>query len=122
MDPITADTFRRDFRTAQETVQAGVAARNAAQAITASNQWTEFTTELGLNPFLPALQDKLPVLQIFALRVCVGELAVNGHPIRARSAEAYVSQVAQTFLHMGAQDPRLYDVGKIDLGKVENGD
>ncbi len=115
MDSITADTFRRDFRAAQETVQEGVAASNASQAITAWNQWTTFTAELGLDPFLQALQDKVPVLQVFALRVRVGELAANGHPIRARSAEAYIRHVAQTFLHLGAQDPRLTDIGKIDF-------
>eukprot|EP00804_Cyclotella_cryptica_P015306 CCRYP_005414-RA/>CCRYP_005414-RA protein AED:0.57 eAED:0.10 QI:0/0/0/1/0/0/2/0/539 len=100
---------------AQETVQAGVTAGNASQAITAWTQWTDFTTELGLDPFLQALQDKVPVLQVFALRVRVGELAAKGHPIRARSAEAYVRHVAQTFLHMGAEDPRLTSIGKIDF-------
>ena len=115
MDPVTADTFHHDFRTDQETVQAGVAACNATQAITAWNQWAEFTTELGLDPFLQALQDKVPVLQVFVLRVRVGELAANRHPIRARSAKAYVRHVVQTFLHMGAQDPWLNDIGKIDF-------
>eukprot|EP00804_Cyclotella_cryptica_P008354 CCRYP_018334-RA/>CCRYP_018334-RA protein AED:0.31 eAED:0.31 QI:0/0/0/1/0/0/2/0/417 len=115
LDPVTANTFRRDFRAAQETVQAGVTAGNASQAITAWTQWTDFTTELGLDPFLQALQDKVPVLQVFALRVRVGELAAKGHPIRARSAEAYVRHVAQTFLHMGAEDPRLTSIGKIDF-------
>jgi hypothetical protein len=57
------------------------------QAITAWNQWTEFTNELGINPFLQALEDKVPVIQVFALRVCVGELAANDHPIGL--AEAY---------------------------------
>ncbi|KAL7475425.1 hypothetical protein ACHAW6_001339, partial [Cyclotella cf. meneghiniana] len=84
------DTFCHDFHTAQETVQAGVTSSNVAQAITAWNQWTEFTTELGLDPFLQALQDKEPVLQVFALRVRVKELAANSHPIRAQSAEAYL--------------------------------
>ncbi|KAL7475517.1 LOW QUALITY PROTEIN: hypothetical protein ACHAW6_001427, partial [Cyclotella cf. meneghiniana] len=112
---ITEHTFRRDFRTAQKTVQVGVTAHNAAQAITVWNQWTEFTTELGLNPVLQALQDKVPVLQVFALRVCVRELAANGNPIRAWLAEAFMRHVVQMFLHMGAQDPWLNDVGKIDF-------
>jgi hypothetical protein len=91
--PITSVTFRHDFRTAQETVQVGTSAHNATQAITAWNQWTKFTTELGLDQFLQALQDKEPVLQVFILRVCVRELAANGHPIKARSAEAYMQHV-----------------------------
>eukprot|EP00804_Cyclotella_cryptica_P023818 CCRYP_011179-RA/>CCRYP_011179-RA protein AED:0.32 eAED:0.33 QI:0/0/0/1/0/0/2/0/551 len=115
LDPVTTDTFRRDFRAAQETVQAGVIAGNASQAITAWTQWTNFTTELGLDPFLQALQDKVPVLQVFVLQVRLRELAANGHPIRARSAEAYVRHIAQTFLHMGAQDPRLTSIGQIDF-------
>ena len=80
----------------------GVAVQNATQAITAWNQWTEFTTELDLDPFLQALQDKVPVPKVFTLRVCAGELAANGRPIRAQSPEAYV---VQTFLHMG---PRIH--------------
>jgi hypothetical protein len=115
LDPVTADTFRRDFRAAQETVQVGVTAHNATQAITAWNQWTEFTAELGLNPFLQALQDKVPVLQVFALTVRVRELAANSHPNKAWSAESYLQHVAQTFLHIGAQDPQLNDIGKIDF-------
>ncbi|KAL7479656.1 hypothetical protein ACHAW6_005381 [Cyclotella cf. meneghiniana] len=52
--------------------------------------WTKFTTELGLDSFLQAFQDTVPVLQVFALRVCVSELAANSHPIGARSAKAYI--------------------------------
>jgi len=70
---------------------------------------------MGLDPFLQAFEDKIPVLQVFAHRVRSGELASNGNPIRARSIEDYLRFVSQTFLHVGADDPRLNTAGKIDF-------
>ncbi len=42
--------------------------KQSSQAITAWSWWTKFTTELGLNPFLQALKDTVPVLQVLARR------------------------------------------------------
>ena len=115
MDPVTADRFRRDFRIAQKTVQEGVSSGRATSTNTCWDIWLDFTTELGLDPFLQAFEDKIPLLQVFAQRVRSGELAANGNPIRARSTEDYVRLVAQTFLHVGTEDPRLNSAGKIDF-------
>lgn len=70
---------------------------------------------MGLDPFLEAFEDKIPILQVFAHRVRSGELAADGNPIRARSVEDYVRHVAQTFLHVGSADPRLNTAGAIDF-------
>lgn len=70
---------------------------------------------MGLDPFLQAFTDKVPFLQVFAQRIRTGELAPNGNPIRARSVEDYVRFVGQTFLHMGANDPRINTAGNIDF-------
>ena len=70
---------------------------------------------MGLNPFLEAFDDKVSILQVFLQRVRIGELAASGDKIRARSAEDYVRSVAQTFLSVGADDPRLNSAGKIDF-------
>ncbi|KAL3810349.1 hypothetical protein ACHAXA_003078 [Cyclostephanos tholiformis] len=56
------------------------------------------------------------VLQgVFAQRVHSGDLAANGNPIRSRSVEDYIRGVAQTFLHVGATDPRLNTAHTIDF-------
>ena len=115
MDPAKAVRFRRDFGIAQETVTSGVSAGRAKSADTSWRQWTEFTDSLGLDPFLEAFEDKVPILQVFGQRVRSGELAADGNPIRARSVEDYIRHVAQTFLHVGTDDPRLNTAGNIDF-------
>ena len=70
---------------------------------------------MGLDPFLEAFQDKIPILQVFSHRVCLGELAASGNKIKSRSVEDYVRSVAQTFLSMGADDPRLNLALKTDF-------
>lgn len=70
---------------------------------------------MGLDPALEAFADKIPILQVFLHRVRIGELAAKSHQIRARSAEDYLRSVAQTFLSMGADDPRLNSANKIDF-------
>ena len=71
------------------------------------DQWLTFCAELGIDPFLQAFEDKIPVLQVFIHRVCSGKLVANGGKIRSQSVEDYLRAVAQTFLAMGTKDPRL---------------
>jgi hypothetical protein len=115
LDPATRTRFVGDFRIAAKTVSKGVSSGRARTTVTGWRQWLEFCDELGLDPFLKAFEDKVPILQVFLYRVRIGELAADGNKIRARSAEDYVRAVAQTFLSMGADDPRLNSVGKIDF-------
>ena len=115
MDPAEALCFRRDFSIAQKTVTTGVSAGRAKSSDTSWRQWTEFTDSLGLDPFLEAFEDKVPILQVFGQRVRTGELAADRNPIRSRSVEDYIRHVAQTFLHVGANDPRLNTAGNIDF-------
>ena len=115
LDPIQADRLRRDFCTAQATVQKGVSLGRATNTNTAWGIWLSFTAELGISPLLEAFEDKVSVLQIFAERIRTGELAPNGCPIRARSVEDYVRFIGQTFLHMGAKDLRLDSSGNMDF-------
>ena len=70
---------------------------------------------MGLDPFLQAFHDKVPFLQVFAQRVHTGSLAAGKNPIKSRSVEDYVRNVAQTFLHVGANDPRLNSANNIDF-------
>jgi hypothetical protein len=115
LDPVTSDRFRGYFNAAQATVLEGVSPGRASSSATAWSKWVVFTSDLGLDPFLEAFQDKVPFLQIFAGRVHSGELAARRNPVKSRSAEDHVRHVAQTFLNMGAKDPRLNSAFQIDF-------
>ena len=72
--------------------------------------------ELGLNPFLIAVQDKVPILEVFAQQVRSEELAAHGNPILAPLVEAYIRDVVQTFLGVEASAPGLNtDCQRIDF-------
>ena len=79
------------------------------------SKWKVFCDDMGLDPFLEAFPDKIAVLQVFLHLVHSGELAANGNQIRARSAEDYLRSVAQTFLSLGVDDPRLNSAQAIDF-------
>jgi len=115
LDPIKAHRFRCDISIAQTTVLQGISPGRASSAATAWAKWIEFTTDVGLDPFLQAFADKVPILQVFVHRVHIGELAANSGPVRARTAEDYVRHVAQAFLQVGADDPRHNSAHKIDF-------
>jgi hypothetical protein len=115
LDSNKAHRFSSDICIAQATVLQGVSPGRAAGTATAWDKWIEFTRDLGLDPFLQAFKDKVPFLQVFAQRVHTGELAAGGNPIKSRSVEDYVRGVAQTFLHVGANDPRLNSANTIDF-------
>ena len=107
MDPSIGFCFRDHICTATKTVTQGVSSGHATASIRQWQKCIDFCTELVLDPFLEASKDKVPILQVFIHRVRIGELAANGNQIRSRSVEDYLRAVAQTFLSMGADDPRL---------------
>ena len=107
LDPDVAGRFRSTLRAAQKTVAKGVSSGRAKSTITSWEKWRDFTSELGLDPFLQTFQDKIPVLQVFIARVRSGELAARGNPLWSRSTEDYLRGVAQTFLSVGSDDPWL---------------
>ena len=93
LDTIPENCFHCDFGIAQQTVLQGISPGRATQTATAWDKWIEFTSDLGLDPFLQAWPDKIPFLQVFAQRVHTGELSASGNPIRARTVEDYVRMV-----------------------------
>ena len=115
MDPLEANHFRSDFGFAQKDVKAGVSSGRASSTDTHWTIWENFALELALDPYLETVSHKIPILQVFSHRVRTSKLAYNGNPIRTRSAEDYLRSVAQTFLGMGADDPRLNSAGDIDF-------
>ena len=117
MDPIARHNFHRDFCAAQAVVQDGVSTSRTKHADTVWEKWTAFTSDLGLDPILSAIQDKVPILQVFAIRVQSGELALNkqNKSVKGRSVEDYVRSIGQTSLAMGTSDPRYTDIGQMDF-------
>ena len=115
LDPAVGARFRSDLRTAAETVSQGVSSGRAAASIGQWQKWIDYCDELGLDPFLEAFEDKVPILQVFLHRVRIGELAAKGNQVKSRSAEDYLRAVAQAFLGMGANDPRLNAALKTDF-------
>lgn len=93
----------------------GVCSGRARGTIGHWDKWEKFCHELGLDPLLKAFQDKIPILQVFLLRVRTGELAANKDSVRARTAEDYLRSVAQTHLSLGYIDPRHNSAGDIDF-------
>jgi len=106
MGTIQRDGFLRDLRAAKKAISAGVSVGRAKASCSVWEIWQNYCAELGLDPFLEAIQDKVPLLQVFAQRVRTGALASSGNPILARSVEDYLRHVAQTFQSVGASDPR----------------
>ena len=96
-------------------MQSGVSSGRTASANTHWKAWDSFTTELGLDPLLQAIEDKVPIIQVFGRRVRTGELAANKSAVKSRTVEDYVRSIGQAYLAMGASDPRLNSSGNIDF-------
>ena len=107
MAPNEADLFRSDFRLAQQDVKSGISTGRARSANSHWKIWQEFTDGLALDPFLETIEDKVPVLQVFARRLRTGVLSPSKHSLRARSVEDYVRSIGQAFRELGLNDPRL---------------
>ena len=102
MDPSKKDDFISDFCAVQQAVCDGISIGRARSASTTWTIWETFTVYLvGINPFLQAIEDTVPILQVFAQQIHSGKLAAKGNPVRARSAEDYLRFIAQTFLSVG---------------------
>ena len=97
MDAEQRDSFLRDLSIAKEAISTGVSVGRAKAASSVWEIWQNYCSDLGLDPFLEAIQDKVPILQVFAQRVRTGELASHGNPILASSVEEYLRHVAHTF-------------------------
>jgi hypothetical protein len=71
---------------------------------------------MGFDPLLKTVEDKIPILQVFLHRVRHGRCAADKHQVKSRTAEEYIRSVAQTYLSLGAKDPRINkDESEIDF-------
>ena len=87
-------------------MQAGVSTGRATAIETKWEVWVAFTVDLGLDPLLEAIEDKVHILQVFAERVRSGELSTSGRNLKSRSVEDYLRAVGQTNELLGLKDPR----------------
>ena len=69
--------FLRDYSLAQQDVQCGVAKQRRSTDDNMWDVWTQYCSELGIDPLLPELDDPIPLLQVYARRLRTGVLAPN---------------------------------------------
>ena len=113
--PEARDAFRADLiASVQESSTAGNI-RRAQHRGSVWTVWARFCAEHNLSETLDRVNDPVPILAAFARRYRDGRIAIRGQPIRGRSVEDVVRQVARTFTELGADDPRLAAGGDQDL-------
>jgi hypothetical protein len=110
---------RRDvldvYRVCQAQVAAGVHRSRSRADRTAWRKWTEHCQWLHVPTDLAGVSDPVIILQLFAERVRSGVLAASGRRIKKRSVEQCLRSVAQIFASVGAADPRVDRLGRVDF-------
>ena len=96
-------------------MQCGVSFGRSTAANTHWREWAAFVRSLGINPFLKAVQNKIPILQVFLHQVRSSTSSANRDPVRSQTAEDYLRSIGQTFLAVGKRDPRLDTQNQIDF-------
>jgi hypothetical protein len=105
--PTTAlHAYRNDLRLAAEATESGVVPARATAADKMWEIWRTYCHGLNLDPMLLGVADKIPPLQVFAVRVRKGEITPKHQPVRSRTVEEYLRAVGQRFAFLGAKDPR----------------
>jgi hypothetical protein len=82
MPPITANAFRRDQCSVQNTMRAGVVPSCAQAADSHWGLWETFCESLGIGPIKLQLCNPVPLLQVFGACYRDGCLAPSSKPIR----------------------------------------
>jgi hypothetical protein len=98
--------YCNDLRVAAEATESGVVPARATAADKMWEIWRTFCRGLNLDPMLPGVADKIPTLQVFAVRVRSGAITPKHQPVRSRTVEEYLRAVGQKFAFLGAKDPR----------------
>ena len=106
---------RIDWRTIQETCDTRVSAQRHASAASSWRLWSTFCTSLGVDAYRTPGTDSIPLLQLFAQRYRTGTVAPGRQPVRSRTVEEALRAVGQAHSRLGAPDPRLNTLGKVDF-------
>jgi len=111
----TSNAFGRDLGLAQKAARSGIVPDRARAADTHWDLWHSFCHSLDLDPTVENFEDPVTLLQVFAQRYRTGAIAPRGKPVRSRTVEDALRSVGQTLAMLGAQDPRLNHVGRVDF-------
>ena len=79
-----------------------------------TQHWVPFTDELGLDPFLVTVEDKVPMLRILAHQIRDGRASHSGQPVRAECICDEILAIAKGYTNMGLLDPCLTSYGDMD--------
>jgi len=93
----------------------GLSASRSSSVDTAWDIWLSFCSSINLDPYLTDVNDPIASLQLFARQYRTGHLAPTGRLVGARTVEAALRAVGQTFARLGKRDPRLDPAGRLDL-------
>ena len=114
--PTEKNAFLFDLSLAEAKAKQAVSKDRANAADSVFNQcWIPFLAGLGLNdPFLSDIDDKIPILRVFAQRLREGRISRSGKPIKSPHVRDEILRVAKAYTDMGLQDPRLTKQGLMD--------
>ena len=79
-----------------------------------TQHWVPFTDELGLDPFLATVEDKVPVLRVLTHQIRDGRASCSGQPVQAERVRDVILAIVKGFTNMGLPDPCLTSYGDMD--------
>jgi hypothetical protein len=101
-----ANVLRADFRTVDEKIKAGVTLQRSKAQDKYWERWDEFCLENGIDPFLRAWEDPIPILHVFVQRYRDGCIAPCKNAVHALTVEDALCAVSQVFARVGSPDSR----------------
>ena len=114
-DSTPTGAFERDLRTVRHTMEFGILQARSKKQQRHWATWELFCSTINIDPHLQFDRDPIPFLQVFALRVRSGKLALGGAPISSRATEEYLRSVGQTLALLGYRDPTKDRDGNRDI-------
>jgi hypothetical protein len=104
-----------DCRAIQAECRTGISPKRSDANDNVWHIWCAFCQALNQDEYLSTTTDPIPLLQLFAHRYRIGDIAPSGAPVRSRTVEGALCAIGQTFAALGHADPRLLANGQLDL-------
>jgi hypothetical protein len=101
-----ADVLRTVLRTVDDKIKAGVTLQRSKAQDKHWERWDEFFLESGIDPFIRAWDDPVPILQVFGQRYRDGRITPRHNAVRARKVEDALRAIGQAFAWVGSPDVR----------------
>ena len=100
--------------TVQQAYYDGASACRNHSIINSWRKWLYLCAWITIASDLSGVSDPIPYLQFFTYRIRVSSLAVNGASFKNRTMEGCLRNSEQIFPSLGAKDPHLDILGKIN--------